>query len=182
MIIVFCSWQDGGSSVWGRIQGFRLRLGQTHRHGKSMSDLSRFVTLSPLQSCRGLWEAVVFIFDISHTGFENVCVCVPTTTGCWVDSVGSRSVLCQECHGSGRALHRGSSGQTVTGPRDLQVNSCRGCQTPNQGQTKSTCSCFYCYVINKNPTHIIYTRMIHVHNTEALDVNKCSLHMDYLIS
>lgn len=67
VIIVFCSWQDGRNSVWGGIQGLRLGLGQTHSHGKSMSYLSRFVTLWSQEDCSGLLDAVVFLFDMPHS-------------------------------------------------------------------------------------------------------------------
>lgn len=64
-----------------------------------------------------------------------MCVFAFSATGCRVDPAGSWSVFCQERHRGGRALHRVSSGQTLTGPRDLQDNCCRGHQTSNQGHT-----------------------------------------------
>lgn len=75
--------------------------------------------------------------------FVCVCVCVLVPhTGRWVDPVGSRRVFGQERHGSGRAIHRGSSGQTLAGPGDLQDNRRGGHQAPSQGETTSRfCVC-----------------------------------------
>lgn len=46
----------------------------------------------------------------------------------------SRRLLGTECHGCGRALHRGPSRKTLPGPRDVSHHCGRGPQASNQGR------------------------------------------------
>lgn len=99
--VLFLARRNGQCLGWG--SGSSSLTGQTHSNGESVSDLSRCVTLSSWESLKKFMGSTNLIFEALHSMFEDVCVV-------------HASVFFQECYSGGRALHRVSSVQTLTGP------------------------------------------------------------------
>lgn len=163
-----------------------------------MSDLSRFVTLSPQEDCRGLWEAVVFMFAMLYSCmFEDVCVCLsfcpPQVAGLTLLAAGVYTAR-NTTAVAGRYIEA-RLGKPSLVRETSRITVAEAIKHPIKVKPHPYIHVFTIYCVFDNlliKLTTIYTRMgkhaghvcvntVVYFNEAALDVNGCILHREHFI-